>query len=381
MRSDPKSEQLNGTEPVDRSPSSGVSWPVTAPPRGRANRMVAFGILILMAVMAILALVFALATVPERRKRDLPPLPGRRAAAAVRETEPVPVRPAELAGLGFLQPDCNIVAAIHVADALCTPTGAALDERTDSGPGKLEALLENTTGVPLRDIDHVVLGLRLDESVARLTIALQTREPVDSAELARRLKANRPEDFEGKTLLHFPFLVGVLPFEALVWFAGDQSIVVTIRLDGAKPEDFQHLPAAPISGANHLSADLQALVKEKLGPCQAWVAGQTQGWLDHPVLAPGSLPEKDRQALGKLRLFAVELEFGQTAVGLRLTGHCKDEAAAREVEKALAQWKAQGDTVELIDKTWVVLKTTLTPEMLRQLLVRIPAKRSPTSKK
>jgi hypothetical protein len=354
---------------------------VTAPAPERANRALAFGILVLMGVLAVLALVFALATVPERRKRDLPPLPERKAAAAVPETEAMPAHPAELAGLGFLQPDCTVVAAVHVADALRTSTGAALARRTDSGPGGLEALFENATGVPLRNIDHVVLGLRIDESVVRLTMAVQTREPVDSAELARRLKAKRSEEFEGKTLFQFPFTVGVLPFDALVWFAGDRSVVVTVRLDGAKPEDFRHLPVAPVSGANHLSADLQALLKGKLGPCQAWVAGETHGWLDHPVLAPGSLPQKDRQALAKLRFFAIELEFGQTAVSLRLTGNCKDEAAAQEAKKALAQQKAQGDTVELLDKTWVVLKTNLSPETLPQLLGTIPARPSRPAQK
>src|SRR5207245_1549642 len=84
-----------------------------------SNVKVAGTVLGFMALMAITGLTFALVTQKIRRAHD----------SSRSVTKPLPpvrtIAPANLPSLGYLPPDTDIIAALHVAEALETPAGQA----------------------------------------------------------------------------------------------------------------------------------------------------------------------------------------------------------------------------------------------------------------
>src|SRR5262245_15029286 len=87
-------------QPAAAPPSSGTPW---------TNRKIALSIVIGMLLMASVGLVFALTTEGFRRHNDY----------RVKKEQPLPLTvqaPGELAGLGYLPADCNVVAAMQVAE-------------------------------------------------------------------------------------------------------------------------------------------------------------------------------------------------------------------------------------------------------------------------
>jgi hypothetical protein len=104
------------------------------------------------------------------------------------------VPPAELAGLGFLPPGTNLVAAVHVAEALETPAGRAFLDRAElAGSGWHIADLEKDVGIGRADIDHLVVSVRLvDRQLPHVTVIVETRHPYDAGRVLGQLKADRP---------------------------------------------------------------------------------------------------------------------------------------------------------------------------------------------
>jgi hypothetical protein len=198
--------------------------------------------------------------------------------------------------------------------------------------------LEKLTGLQLRDIDHAVLGLNVENRlIPRLTLVVQTRRRYNADTIRAALKASRsPEPGERQL---FRFKLEKPSLEAVLWFAAERTLVVGLSEDDLKP-----VPAEPQpQGAGHLSRPLQEVLRERMGPsAQAWVAGHADDWDKTSVkLLLAGLRKEDRQVLGKVRTFAGWLQFGQ-GMSVNADFDCADDAAAEALERYLVP-KDAGD--------------------------------------
>jgi hypothetical protein len=284
-----------------------------------------------MAAMAALGLTFALATQKVRRQRDNLPVPPDEAQQVI------PTEPARLPALGYLPPDTNVVAAVHVAELLDNPTaGDWLTRLRLTTPGSFLTLLPKWTGFPLEDLDHALLGVQLDDRlVPRVTLVVQTRLPYDPEKICAALHATRRAE-RGKRLL-YRFKLDQTPFEAALWFADERTLVV-----GLTPEDLDEVPRQPTSGVGHLPLPLQRLLRERLGlGTPIWVVGHVEDWEKTPVrLFSEGWPKEYREALAVVRTFGLWLRFKNDVT---LTGafDCADAGAAEKVIELLAR-KGEG---------------------------------------
>src|SRR5207244_5138921 len=165
--------------------------PLTTPTAGErphwSNAKVAGTVLGFMALMAITGLTFALFTQKIRRAHDS----GRSV------TKPLPpvrtLAPSNLPGLGYLPPDTDVIAALHVAEALETPAGQAFLTQFHFAPA--DFLVENLTqgtGLTLNDLDYAVLGLQIkNRLLPRFVLVVETRRPYDADQLREALKTSK----------------------------------------------------------------------------------------------------------------------------------------------------------------------------------------------
>ena len=157
--------------------------PVPHRPTPRRNRLVAVVVLGTMLLMATLSLTFALYTRAERRANDtaMKKRPGRGLFAAARpEPPPEPLSPWRLPLLGYLPPDTNIVLGLHVAELLHDKAGRQLLDqplrlgRSSIRPGQIAGWC----GLPLEDIDHIVLGISTgDPLIPPAVLLVRTNRP------------------------------------------------------------------------------------------------------------------------------------------------------------------------------------------------------------
>jgi hypothetical protein len=342
------------------------------PPPRHSNREIAGIILGVMGMMAAVGLTFALLTVQQRRAHDTARGEAQVGPEPSRPVTRAPVRvipPAQLAGLGYLPPDTKVVAAIHVAEALQHEEGQ--DWLRGNGGGRGDsgvAFLENLLGLNLDEVDHVVLGLSFDDKLRRLTIVIQTRAPYDEATIRKKLQVSQaPIKRQGKTLY-------LLPVEGVLWCAEERTLVVVIRLDGTKSGgDLDEVPLQPRPGTNQLPAEIQSVLKERMGAtAQVWAAGHARDW-DALLARQDNLTREDRAALAGVRAFAAPLVF-DNAVRVTVAFQCRDEAAAKALGQRLEQWGAAEPKWRRVDEgAWVTVQTTTSAEALHDAVRRVIA--------
>jgi hypothetical protein len=297
-----------------------------------------------MAIMALLSFLYAWNTVETRRARD-PKMPSPLPPPAERRVPPI-----ELAALGYLPPETSVIAAVHVAQAERTPAGKELLKRFRLGTAISVADLDKWTGIKLNDIDHAVLGVTVDNRVLPpVVLVVQTRRPYDAAQVRQALKVSHTTELGTKTLHHFTPAVGTkLSFAAVLWFASPTTVVV-----GLAKNDLEKVPERPATEASQLSGPVRAVIKERLGQADAWLAGHVEKW-DAVSLLLGLFLEKDGvQTLSRVRSFAFGLQFDD---GVRLNG------AAR---------CADSDATELLVRKWgrlVVPEGDALPKELRPMI-------------
>jgi hypothetical protein len=284
-----------------------------------------------MLLMAGVALVFALNTVDFRRSHDRP-----------KETPLVTpvkaVRPAELTALGYLPADTDMIAAVHFAEALDLLAGRRLLDRLPGSPtGLVLDSLTKDTGLTRDDIDHAVLGLKVQgRLVPRVTLVVQTRRPYDVERLRKGLRSSKRTDLPQRVLYHFA--LERPPVEAVFWCAGPETLVV-----GLSKEDLQAVPLEPAAGVERFGPELQGLFKERLGTAQLWAVGHANDWNQTAArLALAYLSPEERQTLTLVRSFGVWLQLGETIVW-NAALDCGDADAARAVDGTLTRWLTDGE--------------------------------------
>lgn len=184
------------------------------------------------------------------------------------------VPPAELAALGYLPDDTDLIVGVHVAEALNDPVGRDLIRRVGLG-GAGAPDLEKWTGLKLDDIDHAALGLKLDdELLTRFVLVVRARRPIEGQRVRDALKAGVKQEVDGRTAYPFVLETG-LPLLAKVnvsaWFADERTLVIA--------KTFDRIPRTPKTGLDHLRPELRQVIKERMGPsAQVWAAAHAESW-------------------------------------------------------------------------------------------------------
>jgi hypothetical protein len=320
-----------------------------------SNRAVALAIVSVMLVMAAIGFTFAWFTTETRRQRDRSGEISEAASSRV-----VSVAPAKLRALGFLPDGTDAIAAIHVAELMSRPETAAIlqlmrADRTNFGIERLEQV----TGLRLEDLDHVVVGLKMQEAdLPHLYLVVQTRFPYDQRAIREKLDAKRRITAGDK----FVYRIALEQMQpgGVLWCADDWTLVF-----GLQQKDLADLPTKPISGVNRFSPQIQKYFapgtypETKLIPLpgqgpildkgtQLWVVGASTRWDDIlGFLQLFGLADADRRALGQVRAFCGQVRcFGNVAiksqdgnanalVDARMEAQCADARTASEFEKYL----------------------------------------------
>jgi hypothetical protein len=290
--------------------------------------------------MAVIGLVWALRTVPDRRQRD------------------------RKAPISYLPADVDVVAAVHVTRTLEDPTGREFLRQFGLGPDAAGGMIDLTrwTGLRWEDIEEFVVGLKVqDRLFPRLVLVVQTRDPYNAEQVRAVLKANREVE-RGERTFH-RFSLENPPFELDLWCPSETILVV-----GFAPDDLAGVPLAPQPGVEHLPAWLQSLLRDQMGAnSQAWVMGHSDNWGKTLGSLPFlRIPRQNLDTASQVQTLAFWLRF-ENAIYVRAACRCKDAAAAQALEEyVLKNGLAEPGAVEIRKDVWVTVQTETSAAAIRQ---------------
>ncbi len=291
------------------------------PPAGRNKWLVAGTMLGVMAVMAAVALAYALYTQPERRDHDQPPMQE---------------------ALRWLPPDSTVIAGVRVADLNRSDAGRdLLNHLFQVGKVDLNAdMLQRWTGLNLGDIDLFVVGVRAEDGLApRTVVVVRTLRPYDAEAVKKVLAADPAVAASGKALFRGkPQELGLRP---VVWFADARTLVF-----GALEK---HLDAMPDRPAENLDA-LPPAVKEAArtrarGHRRPGLGGRPLGRLAHNrrrARVRRAAAEGRRAAGPRPQLRRADVGAGAGRRGAGRALKCDGDDAAEALEARLTAAKPAG---------------------------------------
>lgn len=171
--------------------------PPSVAPRRFSNRAIGLGVLGVMLVMAAIGTIYALQTQSFRRANDH----GLRQSRSLKRPRQFDIEdaakvtaytPGKTPALALLPPGVDVLAGVHVRYLLQENEGNRLLERELPGFGgtvqsTLLARVENATGIQIPEIDHVVVGARVES--LQVVLALRTRRPYVAKRLVEKLGA------------------------------------------------------------------------------------------------------------------------------------------------------------------------------------------------
>jgi hypothetical protein len=365
--------------------------------RRRSNGVLAAFVLTNMAAMALMILPFALATTGFRRGNDpRPPAPaGDMSRAAVPPVHAA--APAALAGLGYLPDNCNVVAAIAVAELLEQPLGQQLfaplkaDSDAPPPPWLVEhgvGLVTKRTGLKTEEIDHVVFGTKDFRST--ISLVVRTSKPYNTDLLASTMRLVEP--YRQKKLYRFSVPLGgpgpfALPVQGQLWCADAQTMILQFNFK-LEERDKESLIDMPRTGTQIPPRPLRPFLADRLGPGTLiwWAAAELEPPDILAGLVPGVVKDSD---LAKLLPHARSL-----TVGLRLQKdaavlgniECPDQATAKRLSELLKELHMPGSEAPKVAtpapdelRPWVAFQmrghAEKVLEALRPLrLIRLPGK-------
>jgi hypothetical protein len=245
--------------------------------------------LVVMAAMAMVALLFALSTKADRRRRDHPEL-----ERIDSMTRTIPIAPGSLPALGFVPEDSTLIAGLHLAELRADSTSRALLETllghvTNTGATKLE----RWTGLGIDEIEHLVLALETERQLLlpSAVLIVQTRAPYNREKLQAALKAGRPITRGTRSLYRFG--LGETAMEGVLWYASEVCFVVSLAV-----QDFDSVPVAPNFDSRRFPEAMRLLLNERMtAGTPAWLIGHGidwDKWLKSPLVPvlPGDLSSK-----------------------------------------------------------------------------------------
>jgi hypothetical protein len=275
------------------------------------------------------------------------------------------VAPPHLSGLRYLPADTNLIAAIHVADLLKSATGRNLLDR----PGPFTQL-EQWIGLPLPEIDHVVLGLKVDDRLLpRLIVVVETLRPFSKKELKEKLKGSRFRDPEA------------------IRFPSDHSFIM-----GLTSDDLKAIPKPPPvpsptrggregrGGINQLPPAIQTALRERIDKAaRVWAVGASDDWERTVVLAylnalPPPFPPPTGggghgwgDVLKNVQIFAIGLRMDQEMT-LTVALKCSNDQAGQALDQFLNKQKIEAirDLTINQENAWVTVQGKTSTEQIRQ---------------
>jgi hypothetical protein len=349
---------------------SAATWPAADPAaRRQATRRTAAFVVGIMLLMACTGLVLALVTWRDRRSHDTGLSQAKRRSPHMIEDEagPVaPVAPDRLAALGYLPRGTSFILAARVVEINSTETGQRL-LRTPVRVGDLAVPLTELvrmTGLEMEQIDHLVLGMKLENRLPLFTLVLRTRQPYDTDELRRQLKAEQIAH-EGKKRL-YRIRLSRLPVPLVVWFADEQTLVL-----GLDDSQVEAAPEKPRTDLSQLPDELQTTIRERhAAVAPLWLAAHAADWsktLVRPILE--RLAQKSWPRLREVHTFAlwINLDTGITADAVL---HCPDARSAAELHEYLRPLlSSDPKKVRLArEGSWVLLQMPVDPAVVERLL-------------
>lgn len=357
--------------PIDPALATAIQTaapPLPSPPDPRpANRKTGLIVLGIMFAMALTSLGYALWTTQTRRARD---------PKKVDTFEPIAARrPMELAGLGFLPKDCQVIAGLHIAEMLNDKTGQTL--LAEPRPALLDWSVKQivrTTGLKLSDLDHIVLATAFDANFPQLVMIVKTRPKVSLEKIADA----RPK----RSTLHqdqplYEFSVDPLG-EMMLWCVEERTLIYVVRLDAVKLEHLHGLSATPRKINEAVPDVLAKTMKERL-PAHPYV--WAVGRLDQLGLAKAFLPlalgaKADAGPIMDVQTFALGLEpvEGLTLKGEFRLPNAKSAAAFKKFLEAAQIDGAKSQKVEAAPpeekEQWVSWQVRSDVAVIRDLLNR-----------
>lgn len=324
-----------------------------------------------MATMAILGLGFMLWTVKDRRARDGKPM-----------LAPVKFRrPLELDGLGHLPRNSQFVVGLQIAEWLeDKKVGSPL--LNDPRPAGLDWVLKQitrTTGMELKDLDHVLVAASLDAKLPQLTLVVKTRRPIDLKKVAQAGPV--------KSTLHqheplYEFSLKPAG-EALVWCIDDRTALYVIGLDTPKIEHLKGLSLTARPVEEVLSVPLREALKERLAKYQfAWAVGRLDQLGPVKDLLPlVPLGNAELGAMKGVETFAFGLEPTE---GLTLTGEfrLRSPQATANLKSFLEGVKIEGTSQKVAatqphQEQWVTWQVRGDVAAMRDWLSSFSARKAP----
>jgi hypothetical protein len=351
----------------------------------RSNAALAGFVLANMASVALLILPFLLSQTDFRRSHD-PQKPPPEPPVAAQVTA---VAPGELAGLGYLPVDHQLVAGIHVAELLRQPIGPKLFAKRKEGEPPPPWLIDQGfgrvarwTGLQPEQIDHVVFGLRLDGLLPHLTMVVRTRGPYDPQTLKTAQEtlaaAQGKKVVPVKHLGHDYYKFADQPGNGNLWLADAQTLILVYRLDALTERDDLALTEKLRQGGEGPPPALRQILRSRLarGTLLWWCA------IDQPQLAASMLGAKKEEELGKLlpnvRSVTGGLRLQKEEAAVLANFECADIATARRLAELLQQQNLPGVDKLTVEgpapdgsDNWVLLQGRGQPEAVVRAVGRM----------
>lgn len=268
------------------------------------------------------------------------------------ETVPIPVpKPAQLESLAYLPSDSNLVAAIHVREALHHPHGRKLLEDLRLGALELGTdHIEKWTGLKWEDIDELAFALKIDgQLIPRPTLIVHGFQPHQAARILKKLHAVRIPEAAYKDCYRIQW--GDSGFKPTLWCPAEgRTLIVALA-----PADLDASLGKPRQGIEHLPASVQTMLRERMNaPTPIWAVATSQEW-DKTILTQvlANLPAQTRDMLLKVRTLGVWLEI-DTPMTVNAAGQCVNAATATELASYLQGWAKPylEDVRTVADGTW-----------------------------
>jgi hypothetical protein len=358
-------ERFKALGNVQLAPSAATA--PSAPPVRSArwsNRGIALSVLGVMVLMATVATTFALLTQEKRREHDKG-LPGslthkRPLQPEVEEGQRVsPIAPLDLDALHLLPNDLDVLTGVHVALLRQEPDGKRLLTREMAGlKGSVDTVLlkrlEAVTGIAIKNLDHVVVGIRLKEIPPAIVIAVKTRTDIEPADLVKRLRAELHPKGVAEKVYHFRRELLATHGEGLLHFEDDRTFLLAWE---GKVSD---VLSSKRKGEETPKAELADLLRERMKPAgPVWVVGsidEKYGPTLSGLLALARVAEAERNALLGLRSFAFWLTL-EKKLTIRGMTRSADEKSREAVEGYLRGTLGNKPDVTLIpEKDWLTLQ-------------------------
>lgn len=285
--------------------------------------------------LAVVSITFSWWSNPIRRRNTEQPM---EAATSPTYT----LAPSKVESLGYLPPDTNVVAAIHVAEASRNPVAKDFLSQLRLGPVNFGTDgIERWTGLRWSDIRYLVIGLKLDDLlIPRVTLIVQTLQPFDGAKIQETLKAIRIPDAASKD--RFRFKLNRSAVDLAMWCPPVGNILIV----SLNPKDLDAVPRTPVAGVDHLSEPHRIILKERVSSsADLWLAGHSNNW-EKTVLTwwLSSLSPREQATFKNVRTFALWVQLADEAtIGIEF--ECTDDPTAQ----ALKAYLSEGDKPLLKD--------------------------------